>query len=154
MKVFKLLRLIFLISCFGIFVYQVQNSIRKYKEKPVTQQTSKSTLNEITPPVIYVCEEGQFNGTAAIQLGYKNLVRFLGGKLTNSTKNTWNGKAENLTYKQVQEILFQKSFSNFVYQTSDTGTDNVWKNSDAELVFYDSSRILYETKANEERSQF
>ena len=50
-------------------------------------------------------------------------------------KNTWNGKTGNLIYKQVQEILFQKSFIYFVYQTSDTGIDNVWKNSDAELVF-------------------
>ena len=135
MNQLKLLRLIFQLFCFAIFVYQVQNSVRKYSDKPVTQLTSETTFKEITPPDIYICEEGQFNGTTAVQLGYKTLAKFLLGNLTHGQKKTWNGKTGNLTYKMVQEILFQSSFNNFVYQTSETGTDNDWKRSETELVF-------------------
>ena len=97
MNQLKLLRLIFQLFCFAIFVYQVQNSVRKYTDKPVTQLTSETTFKEITPPDIYICEEGQFNGTTAVQLGYKTLARFLLGNLTHGQKKTWNGKTGNLT---------------------------------------------------------
>ena len=56
-------RILFQLLAFGIFLFQLQNSITKYVNKPIVQQTSIKSLSEIDKPLIYVCQNGQFNNT-------------------------------------------------------------------------------------------
>ena len=43
----KLLRIIFQLFALGVFTFQIQNSIKKYNQKPVVQQSSTTSLQGI-----------------------------------------------------------------------------------------------------------
>ena len=44
------------IIAFGIFIFQMFNSINKYIERPVVQQSSTETFEELQVPEVYVCQ--------------------------------------------------------------------------------------------------
>ena len=52
----NLLKILFQIFAFGIFIFQMQNSLSKYLPKPTIQQTSTVHFDEIHKPTIYVCQ--------------------------------------------------------------------------------------------------
>ena len=52
----KLTRILFQILALGIFLFQMENSVLKYCERPVIQQHSTITYADIPPPVIYICQ--------------------------------------------------------------------------------------------------
>ena len=86
----------------GIFIFQFQNSIWKYFSKPVIQQTSTTNLNNIKKPVIYVCQDNQFNYLKAKSYGYEWLAGFASGDVKDSGKISWKSKYDNLTFKELQ----------------------------------------------------
>ncbi len=98
-----------------IFLYQMQNSIRKYLEKPLVEQTSFVTFDKINKPVIYICQDDQFNYTLAKMYGYKSMNQFTFGELENlnTTKITWNGGHENKTYADLQSSLFRPNYTEY-----------------------------------------
>ena len=93
----------------------MQNSIRKYLEKPLVEQTSFVTFDKINKPVIYICQDDQFNYTLAKMHGYNSMNQFTFGELKNlnTTKITWNEGHENETYKDLQSALFRPNYTEY-----------------------------------------
>ncbi len=56
MKAQTILRPLFQILVFGIFIFQMKNSIDKYLESPVNQIPSATTLDAIEKPVIWIIQ--------------------------------------------------------------------------------------------------
>ena len=71
-KMEKSALILFKLFAFFIFVYQMKNSITKYVEKPVAQLVSTVNFEQISEPLIYVCQKGQFNYTISKQYGYNS----------------------------------------------------------------------------------
>ena len=90
----------------------MQNSLSKYLEGPIIQQTSFQTFDKITLPIIYACQDSQFNFKKARNYGYSYIVSFLTGVLDGSDTISWNGKYGNRTFKELQNELFESDYSN------------------------------------------
>ena len=114
------LRKLFQIFAIGIFLFQIQNSLRKYHASPVVQQRSLTTIDSIRKPSIYVCEDNQFNYTKAQAFGYSGMIDFSIGELMNSDKKTWLGKHGNLTFEELLEYVFDSDYSRFISMNSET----------------------------------
>ena len=56
MKPKTFLRALFQILVFGIFIFQMKNSVGKYLESPVNQIPSATTLDAIKMPVIWIIQ--------------------------------------------------------------------------------------------------
>ena len=121
MRSFNISRTLFQLCAFGLFVYQFQNSMRKYITGPIIQLTSTTTLDEIQKPLIYLCQEGQFDYTEARNIGYRSLTEFTMGKLVDSDNYTWNGRYGNISYHEIVELLFNADYSNTIAMESNTG---------------------------------
>ncbi len=90
----------------------MQNSIRKYSEGPIIQQTSFQTFDKITLPIIYACQDSQFNFKKARNYGYAYIFSFLTGVLDGSDTISWNGKYGNRTFAELQNELFESDYRN------------------------------------------
>ena len=113
MKKQRLVKVIFQIVAFGIFVYQMQNSIRKYIERPIVQQTSTVRFDEIKEPIQYVCQRGQYNKSKAKEFGYAKFLDFMKGILDNDNDHvSWSGKNGNKSFNELQQILFNYNYTN------------------------------------------
>ena len=121
MMKFTFARRIFQIFAFAMFIFQIQNSIRKFLTKPIVQQTSTRSFDNIEKPFIYVCQEGQFNYTKAKDIGYRSLTEFTMGKLNESNNYTWNGKFGNISFEDIRAMIFNANYSNIGILTSNTG---------------------------------
>ena len=106
-----MIRKIFQILATILFIYQLQQSIRKYFEYPVVIQTSQVPKESLLAPVIYICQADQFNQAKSESLGYKNVVSFLSGTLHGTKKISWHGKDGNLTYKELEGIVFEYDYT-------------------------------------------
>ena len=117
----KLIRKLFIFLLFGIFLFQIQSSVRKYYKGPIIQQNSKTTFKEIKKPVIYVCNLNQFNFEIARNYGYQYLDNFLLGQIENNfNKSTWTGKFGNLTYKEIKNQFYKYgSHPNYTIKSSE-----------------------------------
>ena len=74
-------RIFIQIIAFGIFLFQMQNAITKYVQKPIVQQTSTTSFQNIEKPVIYICQDGQFSYKKAEEFGYKSQTDVIFGLL-------------------------------------------------------------------------
>ena len=81
------IRTVFRIIAFGVFLFQMMNSISKYLEKPVFIETSKVSRNGIKEPFVYICGQNVVNYTAFKQFGYTGHRTFLLGQQGNN--NYW-----------------------------------------------------------------
>ncbi len=106
MKIQTVLKLLFKVLAFWIFVYQMQNSIRKYIAGPIVQTTSTAKLHEIKNPEIYICQLNQFNYSLSPEYGYDDIRALLIGDLMDSDYNSWSGKNGDMTFDQLKKILF------------------------------------------------
>ena len=71
------IRKIFQLLSLAIFLYQMQNSLRKYFEIPKTRHTSTTTFDKVKKPVIYICQSDQFNYSKAEEHGYAKICLIL-----------------------------------------------------------------------------
>ena len=113
MKILKLLKTLFQVFAFGIFIYQMQNSIRKYINGPIVQITSTARLHEIKNPEICVCQLNQFNSSVSKEFGYDDMLSFVTGDLMDTNYTTWRGKNGDKSFKELKKILFQHDYSDF-----------------------------------------
>ena len=113
MKILTLLKTLFQVLAFGIFIYQMQNSIRKYFEGPIVQITSIAKLYEIKNPEIYVCQWKQFNYSLSPEFGYEDITAFVTGELMDSNYTSWSGKNGDKTFDELKKILFTYDNSNY-----------------------------------------
>ena len=113
------------VLAFMVFVFQMQQSVRKYYAGPIFLQKSTTTLDEIQPPVVYVCQKDQFKYNVSHEFGYFNFHKFASGSPMNSSVITWKGKYGNMT---TQELLKKFLVTNY------TNLKN--KNNQSELLLF------------------
>ena len=87
--------------------------------KPIVQQTSTISLSDLDlpVPVVYVCQEGQYNYTESKIHGYDYNTNFASGELNrpNSYNESfsWKGLTKNWTFGELQTKLYKHNYSNF-----------------------------------------
>ena len=94
----------------------MQNSVRKYFEKPVIEQTSAKFLKDIQMPTVYICQDSQFNWLKSSSVGYESFARFTIGQVGYSDNLTWTGKYRNTSFKSLQQEIFDVNYTDFKIQ--------------------------------------
>ena len=105
----NILRISFQILAFGIFLFQMQNSFKKYCQGPVVQERYLTSKYVTKQPIFFVCQVDQFNYTTAVANGYSGHINWAKGKLVDSEKISWKGKDGNISFDQ----LFDSDYSSF-----------------------------------------
>ena len=109
-KVRKLFQTLALI----LFLIQFQQSIRKYLQRPVVVHTSRVHVRDLPSPVVYICQTDQYNHAKGKTYGYSGFSRFISGiqKISDDFHIiSWNNKEGNLTYNDLEKILFEHDYS-------------------------------------------
>ena len=125
-----LIKKLFQFVALGLFVFQMQNSIKKYYDQPIIQQTSTITLDSIEKPVLFICQDDQFNYATARFYGYKGSTNFLIGKTT-SGKITWKGEFSNISFSKLKEFVFDVDYSDY---STFSKIDGKYKNAELDYV--------------------
>ena len=133
----RFIKFIFIIFAIGIFNFQMQNSIRKYASEPIIQQTSVTKFDDVKKPVIYICQEDQFNYTKAQHYGYRTLTRFNTGTLGGSDAMTWKGKFGNQNYDKLQIDLYVHDFKNLLVKTGNSEYEETTVQTDTVFVVHE-----------------
>ena len=136
MESFRFARGLFQIFALGLFVYQFQNSIFKYISAPIVQQTSTTTFDEIKKPIIYLCQDGQFDYNKSRSYGYKSSTTFTRGTVTGIDGFSWNGKDGNLSFKEIQDRIVKYDYTNVLPRHSHTGDGDAvtWDRAQTEKI--------------------
>ena len=101
------IRTIFQILAFGIFLFQLQGSVKRYLEGPVIQEKSSIPLKSISQPKFIVCRENKFNYTLSEKtFGYEFVYTLLAGKMKGKNSISWQGKDGNVPYEDIKRILY------------------------------------------------
>ena len=58
LKIISMIKNIFQILAFCMFVFQMQESVRKFLRYPIVSEISQSSLDKIEKPLIYICQTG------------------------------------------------------------------------------------------------
>ena len=98
-------------------------SLIKYFRYPVVEETSSVLLASIKPPLLYVCEDDQFNFDASRSYGYKFQRDYLSGAIQGGNYSTWKSKYGNITYDQLRDAVYGESSSR--YKTLTIFQDNL-----------------------------
>ena len=106
------IRTLFQFLAFGIFVYQMKNSVKKYFEGPTIPQTSQTLVDGLTMPIIYACQDGQYSSTRGNYYGYNHKLSFLAGALNDSDLISWKGIYGNNTSTELLKELYKPEYSN------------------------------------------
>ncbi len=114
MRKLTLFRSLFQIAAFGIFLFQMQGSVKKYLQRPIIQEKSTVSLADIDQPVIYVCKDNKYDYVLSEKTyGYKYIYKLLAGKLKNNSQITWKGQDGNVSFAVLKNILFDNDFEGF-----------------------------------------
>ena len=81
MELLSILRMAFQVMALGIFMFQMQESVRQLIRNPVVTEDSMTTLDQISKPIIMIAQEGQFNYTKTKKYGYEYQISFLAGNV-------------------------------------------------------------------------
>ena len=109
----NMIRALFQFLAFGIFVYQMKHSIEKYFEGPTMPQTSQTLVDEVTMPVLYACQDRQFNHAKGNYYGYDFQKSFIFGTLKGSNLTSWKGKYGNMTSTELLKELYEADYSKY-----------------------------------------
>ncbi len=96
----------------------MQQSVRKYFAGPIFLQQSTTTLQDIQPPVVYVCQKDQFKYNVSREVGYFNFHEFAIGSLMNSSVITWKGKSGNMTIQELLKKFLVTNYTNLKSKTN------------------------------------
>ena len=108
MKILQIIRIVYHLVAFTI---QEQESLYKYFQRPVVIQESWTNVGSIEKADLQVCIEGSFHYEKAFEFGYYWLINYLIGMIPNSTKPTWMGIHQNSTFKEINNVVLDKDFS-------------------------------------------
>ena len=129
MKAIELARFMFQVFAFGIFVYQMQNSVIKYLDRPVYQIKTTRSVYKVNKPIVYVCHDPQYNINRAKEAGYSWQDTFASGYVYYPDDDeydiTWKGKYGNFTYEELQDYIYDSNYSdltveNYLEKTNET----------------------------------
>ena len=112
----------------------MQNSLRKYIERPTTQHISSTTLDKVQQPVIYICQDVQFNYSKAKSYGYSKLTHFFFG-IIDYPNISWNGNHGNRSFKYLQQQFYQANYSSVMKNNIESGYSNQMEPKDTAIVF-------------------
>ena len=146
-----MIRKVFQTFAIILFVFQFQQSVRKYFQYPVVEQKSRVSVKDLPNPVVYVCHESQFNYTKALINGYRHYSFFMAGIRENSTTILWGGKWENETYKDLENILFDSDYSSIESKTLVRST-NLWNVNEKKRTFLFPHGVCVELKNLQQHS--
>ena len=138
---------LFQIIAFGLFCFQIQNSFSKYYDEPVVQQMSYVKLDEIRMPIVYVCQENQFDYAKAKSYGYDFFSHMLLGKLNDVDKVSWVGKDGKKNFSILQHELLNFDYTNSYAMFGDAVYEETIE--DSETVFVSMvgfCKIYHKTK--------
>ena len=68
---------------------------------------SPQSLSLDGPLMISVCSDNQFNYTRAADLGYRNQVNYLSGKMNNRSFLSWTGQTENVSLREFVKFIYR-----------------------------------------------
>ena len=111
-KAHFLLRSCVQIFAFAIFTFQMKLAVEKYMSKPEIDERLDATLDDVLSPLVYVCNDNQFDYGKAAAHGYQSHTDFLAGNVTNSNTPSWMGNTTNGNL--TPDILFE-NLHNFNY---------------------------------------
>ena len=110
-----------------LFIFQFQQSVRKYFRYPVVEHKSRVSVRELPSPVVYVCHVGQFNYAKAKNNGYRSFTHFMAGIKSNRSDVIWQGYDRNQTYKHLENMLLDSDYSSLhAYSFSYYRPTNLW----------------------------
>ena len=107
MNCIKFLRTGFQVLAFAIFAYQMFESLNKFVKKPIMTEKLSMKFDDIQKPMLYICQDNQYDYNKARQLGYEWKIDFMAGKVNGSETPTWNGAEGNITYVEVVHMLYK-----------------------------------------------
>ena len=114
MKILQIIRIIYHLVAFTIFIIQAKESLNKYFQYPVVIQKSWTSVDMIRKPDVQICFQDYFDYDKALTYGYSSFSKFLAGLIPNSSKPTWMGIHKNSTYKEIQKVVHKNNFSRVV----------------------------------------
>ena len=112
MKIFDHIKTFYHVVVLAIFLIQSKQSLDKYLEYPVVIQKSTTSISKVKTPEIQVCYHTFFDYEKSTEFGYDWRSKFLAGLLPNSTIPSWKGKQGNSNFQKIQELIYDKDFSN------------------------------------------
>ena len=124
MKHNDMIRKVFQVFTIILFIIQFEQSLKKYFQFPVVEQTSRVPVKDFPLPVIYVCQANQFNYTKARENGYRYFTHFMLGILMNSTNISWQGKAGHQTFTDLKDLLFDSDYSSLTAESISRSENN------------------------------
>ena len=101
------------VLAFAIFIFQMQNSVKKFVEKPIVQISSTKDIDDIKMPIIYVCQDSQFDYEMSKSYGYEWIENYFSGILSGSSKISFSGKHDNVTFWDLFHKLYIHDTSSF-----------------------------------------
>ena len=113
MQLLKACRNFLQIAAFALLLWQMGNALLKFISNPIVTSTSYKNIESITPPLITVCQIGQYDWKKAEELGYHLQMNFLKGVFTAKNGITWGGK-DNLTFHESIRLLFKAETKNIL----------------------------------------
>ena len=145
------LRSLVQVLALGVFTFQMYNSMKKYIERPVIQQKSVVRYEKIKKPIIYACQDIQFNHTVAQMYGYDTVEEFVAGYIKHSHIITWKGKNKDKNFKTFKEIFFNIQ-PNVTFQARTRKEKTVkWMDMEIEKMFVPFDGFCLRLKEVEER---
>ena len=89
--------------------------------KPIVLLETTKHISNIKWPIVYVCQDSQFNFLKAKPYGYQSFRRFAMGQIDYTNNISWKGKHGNTTYETLVESIFDVDYSKFKASVSSTG---------------------------------
>ncbi len=107
------LRTTFQILAFCIFIFQMQQALVKYFNKPKSYSMSSSSIKDFKQPLFYVCNENQFIYDKANEIGYAGMTDYHTGRVSNSVTPSWLGNSTdvNLNGENILHSMYQFNYS-------------------------------------------
>ncbi len=145
------IRILIQALAFGVFSFQMYDSVKKFIEKPVIQQKSTIEYEKINKPIIYVCQDLQFNNTVPQMHGYARVEEFIAGYNEHSSMITWKGKDKDMNFEKFKDISFNLH-PNMTIQTRTRKDKSVrWIDMETEKVFMPFDGFCFRVKKVEKR---
>ena len=111
MKILRIIRIIYHCIAFIIFMIQAKESLYKYFQYPVVMQETETKVDTIQDAQVQICFRKSFDYGKESEYGYDSRSKFQAGMIRNSTRPTWMGIYDNITFNEIQNILYETDIS-------------------------------------------
>ncbi len=117
MNTMKRARILFQFIAFGIFIFQMQNSLVKYIEKPIVSHKTTTSYDKIKKPFVYICQDGQFSYEKGKMFSYHHKTDFMFGLLGYPDMSNITGRVRhgNSTFEDLAKSTYITNYTKFGY---------------------------------------